>query len=127
MTGADTVVKTLEAALTEDFASIPELAGTRVLASERELDDVQKLTILIRRAGIERHATAPLAKRDYKVLLTVIAPALNLNVAGEQLDDAVDALLDYLDRHYRHGDAEVVMYAKRLAYDIPTTLTVDRT
>lgn len=108
----------LAAQLEADWAVIPALAGLRVIATERALDDIQTPTALLRQSKITRTPGVPLSHRTVTVLLTIISPHLNLDKAGDQLDTLVTAALDYLDPRYTHGDADSVAYFKRLAYDI---------
>ena len=113
-------------ALRTDWASIPALGGVRVVATERELDDVTVPTALIRQKTVTRTPQAPQSHRSIGILLTLISPHLDLDRAGDQLDDIVPAALDYLDPRYGHEEATAVGYAKRLAYDIPLTVIASK-
>lgn len=110
------------AQLTTDWAAIPALAGLRVVATERALDDIQRPTALLRQSKIARTPSAPNSHRTVTMLLTIISPHLDLDKAGDQLDTLVTAVLDYLDPRYQHGDADAVAYASRLAYDISISI-----
>ncbi len=107
--------------LTEDWADIEALAPLVVMATERELDDIRKPVALLRRKTIAKTPEAPLSHRNYGLLLTIISNRTDADEAAEQLDAFVEPVLTYLDTTYRHGDAELVGYNNRLAYDIPLT------
>ena len=110
------------AQLTTDWAAIPALAGLRVVATERALDDIQRPTALLRQSKIARTPSAPNSHRTVTMLLTIISPHLDLDKAGDQLDTLVTAALDYLDPRFIHDDADAVAYASRLAYDISISI-----
>lgn len=114
------------AVLATDWADIPELADVRVIATERELDDIQVTTALIRMKGIARTTGAPMSHRDYSVTLTVISPHLDLDLAGDELDVLAEAVLDYLSTRFQSEPAQVVGYLDRLALDIPVTITAQK-
>lgn len=120
------VRKATEAAIKADWAAIPALAGVRVVATERELDDIQDPTALIRGKSIDRTPAAPLTHRNVGLLLTLISPHMDLDLAGDQLDEIAAAALDYLDPRYSHEPATVVGYGSRLAYDIPFTVIASK-
>ena len=107
-----------EAELTAAWAGIPELAALRVIATERDLDDIQRPTALIRQKRIARTPTLPNSHRTTTLLLTLISPHLNLDKALDQLDEFVHAALDYISPRYTHDEAEIVGYGARLAYDV---------
>lgn len=107
-----------EAELTAAWAGIPELAALRVIATERDLDDIQRPTALIRQKRIARTPTVPNSHRTTTLLLTLISPHLNLDKALDQLDEFVYAALDYISPRYTHDEAEIVGYGARLAYDV---------
>jgi hypothetical protein len=109
----------LEAQFQADWADIPALAPFRVVATERDLDDIKTPTALLRQKGIRRLSQAPLSHVGVRVLLCLISPHLDADRAAEQLDEAVPAALEYLRTRYRIEDeAEMTGYGKRLAYDI---------
>lgn len=114
--------KDIEARFTEDWAGIDLLSKVRVIATERDLDEITVPTVLIRQKTIDRTPSAPLSHRDIGLLLTVISHHLDLDRAGDSLDDLVPAVLDYLDPGFIHGEASCVGYGQRLAYDIPLTV-----
>ncbi len=123
-----TVRKSIEAQLKADWASIPTLAGVRVVATEKPLDEITRLTALIRQKGVGRCPEAPKSHRNVSLLLTLISPHTNTDAAQDQLDATLPAVLDYLDPKYAHGDAEAVGWTgKRLAYDIPFTVRAKKT
>lgn len=112
--------------LTAAWADIPALAGVRVIATERELDDIQTPTALIRLKTLARASYAPQSHRDVGVLLTLISPHIDADRAADELDDLTAAALDYLDTTCRNEGASIVGYGDRLAADIPLTLTASK-
>lgn len=108
--------------LTTDWADIPTLAVLRVVTTERELDDIQTPTALLRTNTIGKAPTAPNSHRHVGLLLSLISPHLDLDRAADELDELVSAALDYLDPRFLHDDATVVGYGNRLAFDIPITV-----
>jgi hypothetical protein len=113
--------KDLADTIRSDWASVPTLADFRVIATERELDDIQVPTALIRQRTIVRTPGLPLSHRDVGMILTLISPHTDLDRAADQLDEPVLAALDYLDQ-YQHEGATQVGYLDRLAYDLPFTV-----
>lgn len=120
------IIRDLEAQIKTDWASIPALAGVRVIATERELDDITQPTALIRGKSIARTPGAPLSHRTRGLLLTLISPHLDLDRASDQLEPLTWAALDYLDPRYQHDDATDVGYGKRFANDIPFTVIASK-
>lgn len=115
------------AQLTTDWADIPALAGLRVIATERPLDDVKVPTALIRWKTVTPFPQAPQAARNVGLLLVLISPHQNADDAADQLDGWTEAALDYLDTHIPHGDAEVTGWTgSRLAVEIPLTVTATK-
>lgn len=110
----------------DDWKDIPALAGVRVIATERELDDVTKPTALIRQKTIARTPEAPQSHRNIGLLVTFISSHTDLDKAADQLDAIVAAALDYLDLEFRHEEATAVGYASRLAYDLPFTVIASK-
>lgn len=117
-----TVRKQLETQLSDDWAAIPGLASVRVIATERELDPPRKPTALIRQKLVGRAPAAPQGVRRVELLLTLISPHEDLDRAGDELEDLVLEVLDYLGGRIPHEDATAVAYGNRLAYDIPLHL-----
>lgn len=123
-----TVRKSTEAKLKADWADIPALAGVRVIATERALDDVTQPTALLRVKSTARSRELPNSHRDVGLLLTLISQHEDEDNAQDELDTLTDAALDYLDPAFKHGDAVNVSYgATRLAVDIPLTVMAKRT
>ncbi|NYF29236.1 hypothetical protein [Microbacterium sp. JAI119] len=120
------VRKDVEAQLGADWADIPPLAALRVIATERELDDITQPTALIRAKSYDRTPAAPQSHRNVGLLLTLISPHLDLDRAGDQLDDITTAALDYLDTRFSHEQATAVGYGARLAFDIPLTVIASK-
>lgn len=120
------VRKAVEAQLQADWGDIPELVALRVIATERELDDITQPTALIRAKSYDRTAAAPQSHRNVGLLLTLISPYLDLDRAGDQLDAITPAALDYLDTRYSHEAATAVGYGSRLAFDIPFTVIASK-
>lgn len=117
----------LAAQFATDWASIPGLSDVRVVATERKLDDIRTFTALIRARSITRSTAAPNSHRDVSVLLTLISPHLNADVAQDDLDERAEAILDYLDTRYRHEGATSAGWAnERFAYDIPITILASK-
>ncbi|MDZ5145336.1 hypothetical protein [Microbacterium testaceum] len=108
--------------LSDEWAAIPALADVRVVATERELDELDRITVLIRMRSVGKHAAAPLSHRQVGLLVTLISPSLDLDVAADELDEVLAAALDYFDSRFLYEDATTVGYADRLAFDIPVTL-----
>lgn len=113
--------------LRADWAEIPALSGVTVVATERALDDVTKPTALVRQKTVARLPQAPLTSRNVGLLLTLISPLLDLDKAGDQLDDLIDATFAYLGPRFKHEEASAVGYGERLAYDIPVTVIATTT
>jgi hypothetical protein len=114
-------------ALAAAWADIPALAGVRVVATERELDVIDRPTFVIRSKSIARSPEAPISHRDIGLLGSLISPHVNLDIAQDQLDDLVDAVLDHLDTFCRHGDATTAAWNdSRLAFDIPITILASK-
>lgn len=112
-----------EALLKADWAGIPDLAGVRVVATERDLDDIQDFTALIRARTLARFPEAPQNTRLVGLLLTLISPHLDMDRAQDDLDVRADAVFDYLGTRYRHGEATQTGWGDaRLAYDIPVSI-----
>lgn len=116
------VRKDLEIQFSEDWADITALKDLRVIATERDLDDIQQSTALIRNKTLGKAPQLPNSHRKVGILLTLISGHIDADNAGDELDDLVDAALDYLDPRYLHEDATAVGYGDRLAYDIPLTI-----
>lgn len=111
--------KEVEQILKTDWADIPALAGVRIIASERALDTLDVPTALIRLKRIEREPSAPLASRRFHLLLTLISEHVDMDMAGDDLEELTAEALDYLGTKFLHEPAEIVGYADRLAADIP--------
>lgn len=123
-----TVRHATEAELKVAFAAIPALAGVRVIATEKQLDEVTQPTALLRVKSTARSREAPNSHRDVGLLLTLISQYEDEDNAQDELDVLTDAALDYLDPNWRHGDAQNVSYGgTRLAVDIPITALAKRT
>lgn len=112
--------------LRTDWADVPKLADVRVIATEREMDDIQTPTALIRVKSIGKAPSAPNSHRHVGLLLTLISQHLDAEQASTELDDKVAAALDYLDTTFMHGDADAVGYGDRLAFDIPLTILASK-
>lgn len=112
----------LAAKLRNDWRTIPALAGVRVVATERALDDIKTPTALIRQTSIGKSPDMPYSHRQVGILLTLISAHTDMERAGNQMDNLVPAALDYLDTRFLHDDATAVGYGQRLAYDIPITV-----
>lgn len=104
------------------WAEIPELAGVRVIATERELDTVTEPTALIRLKRVGREPSAPLKHRRIGLLVTLICPHVDLDLADDELEELIAAALDYFGPRFIHEDAELVGYGSRLAADIPVNI-----
>lgn len=117
-----TVPQALEAQFSADWASVPVLAKVKCVATEKAIDTPKVPTLVIRQTSIGRNPQAPLSHRNVGILLTIVSPHEDMDRAGVQLSELVEALLDYLDTRYAHEDATQVGYLDRLAYDIPTTV-----
>lgn len=112
--------------LRADWASVPQLATLDVRVTERALEEVKRPIALVRQKRVSRAPEAPQSHRKVELLLTLISPHINLDSAAEDLDQWVEAALDYLDPRYEHDAAECVAYAQRLAYDIPITILASK-
>jgi hypothetical protein len=112
--------------LTADWSAIPALTGIRVVATERELDDIQQATALTRGRSIGKAPAAPNSHRTVGLLLSLISPHQDMDRAADELDDLVAAALDYLDTRFLHEDATVVGYGDRLAFDIPISVLASK-
>lgn len=112
--------------LTVDWATIPALEGVRVVATEREIDELEVPTCLVRLNGVGRAPSAPVSHRNVTLLLTLISPHLDMDLAGDEIEELIDAALDYLDTRFLHDDANVVGYNNRLAADIPVTILAEK-
>lgn len=120
------VRKEVGAKLAADWKSVPALAGLQVLATERSLDAIHADTALIRQTSIGRAPQAPQGAQEVRLLLTLISAHEDLDRAADDLDDYVEAVLDYLPRAFRHEDATAVAYSDRFAYDIPLIITAKK-
>lgn len=109
-----------------DWADIPELAGVRVVATERALDDIQVPTALLRIKSVGRSDAAPNSHRNYRLTLTLISAHTDMDRAADELDELVDQVLRYLDTRIKYDPAEVVGYDDRLAFDIPLTILASK-
>lgn len=108
------------------WAEDADLSEVRVIATERELDDIRQRTIVIRQTGITR---APEAQGLWEVSLAMaaVSPHLDLDRAADELDNLVQDVLDALTAlGIAHEGATSVAYANRLAYDIPLTVYAPR-
>ncbi|WP_067197160.1 hypothetical protein [Microbacterium sp. XT11] len=120
------VRKQIAAEFETAWRDVPALAGLRVIATERALDDIREPTALIRAKSYDITPEAPNSHRNVGLLLTVISHFTDLERAGDALDDLVPAVLDYLDTRYQHDKADAVAYNDRLAYDIPFTVIASK-
>jgi hypothetical protein len=116
----------IAAQFSDDWDAIPALAGVRIVVTEREIDDPDRATALIRQRTIGKHPSAPMSHRQVGLLLTLISPHLDLDRAANELDELVTEALDYLDPRYLHEDAQSVGYNERSAYDIPFTVIAQK-
>jgi hypothetical protein len=113
----------LEAQLKTDWATIPALAGVRVIATEAQLDTPTQPTLLLRVKRVGKSPAAAMSHRRHEVLATLISSLEDVDQAMDQLDDLLEAALGYFDTRYLHGGADVVGYgAERLAVDIPLSV-----
>jgi hypothetical protein len=120
--------KIIEAQFREDWADIAALAGARVIATERQLDDVTTLTALIKQKSVGRNPQAPKSHRNVGMILTIISARQDPDMAQDELDEVLPAVLDYLDPRYAHEEATAVGWTNsRLAYDIPFTVIAAKT
>lgn len=113
------------AVLAEAWADIPALAGVRVIATERELDVIDRPTFVIRSRTIARAPQAPTSHRLVGVMGSLVSPHADLDKAQDQLDDLVDAVLDHLHTVplTMPGEATSAGWTdSRLAFDIPITI-----
>jgi hypothetical protein len=110
-------------AVRTDWAQLPALSGVHVIATESELDELDRPTALIRLRSIGRGPVAPMSTRVVSLLLTLISPHVDADRAADQIEELGDAALDYLGPRYLHDLAEVVGYGDRLALDIPLSIT----
>jgi hypothetical protein len=113
------VRKEVEALLKDAWKNDPVLSAFRVIATERALDDIKEPTALLRIDSVTRLPEAPLSQRTVNIRLTLISPHQDVDLAADELDEAVDAALDYLDKSFSHDEATTVNYGNRLAFDIP--------
>jgi len=121
------VRKEYEQVLKTDWAAIPALAGVRVIATERGLDTLSQPTFLIRARSIGKTPEAPNSHRNVGFLGTLISPHQDLDRAQDQLDELVEAILDYFDPRALHDDAVSVGYDDtHMAYDIPLTILASK-
>lgn len=103
-----------------------DLARVRVIATERELDDIRTRTVVLRQTGIRR---APEAQGlwEVSVALAAVSGMQDLDRAADELDSLVQDVLDALtDLGIAHDGATSVAYGNRLAYDIPLTVYAPR-
>lgn len=114
--------KQIEELFQTDWASIPVLKDLRVIATERELDSVDQPTALIRIKRMEREPSAPMSARRVGLLLTIISEHVDLDEAGDDLEDYAEVAMEYLSTRFMHDPVEVVGYGDRLAIDIPLTI-----
>ncbi|MCE4024666.1 hypothetical protein LXM50_01625 [Microbacterium sp. Au-Mic1] len=115
--------KDIEALFREDWAEDPILSQLRVIATERELDQLAQDTALIRLKGLRREPTAPLRAKRVELLLTIISARTDLDRAGDDLEEYMNAAEDYLGPRFMHDAPSIVGYNDRLAIDIPLYIT----
>ena len=110
--------KDIEALFREDWAEDPILSQLRVIATERQLEVPAQDTALIRIKGLQREPSAPLRRKRVRLLLTIISARTDLDRAGDDIEDYLNAIEDYLGPRFLHDPPEVVGYNDRLAIDI---------
>ena len=114
------------ALLSSAWAGNNTLSQVRVIATESALDDTQQTTALIRFKSMTKAPSAPNSHRQVGLLLTIISGYQDLDLAADELDDILPAVLDYLDPLCLHDAAAVVGYGDRLAVDIPITVLASK-
>ncbi|KAA9105008.1 hypothetical protein [Microbacterium rhizomatis] len=110
------------AQLTTDWAGITGLVGVRVLATERNIDPPVQPTALIQQKSLGRLPEVPLSHRGYGMHITIISSHEDMDLAADELDILVPAVLDYLGTRHTHEPAVSGLYVDRLCYRIPLTL-----
>ncbi|MDU0367673.1 hypothetical protein RWH45_10630 [Microbacterium sp. KSW4-17] len=112
--------------LSEVFAADTDLPEIYVVATERQLDDIHKLTIQLRGTSIGRLPQAPLSQRAIRMSAIVISAHDDLDMAVDELDEVVPLILDSFDTSFQHEDAELVQYGTHMAYTIPLTVIASK-
>jgi hypothetical protein len=54
--------------------------------------------------------------------MTIVSPHTDADLAADQLDDLIEAALDYLDPRFLHSEASIAGYGDRLAFDLTLTI-----
>lgn len=114
------------AAIAEIRAADPAIPEIRVIATEREIDGPERLTLLIRQKRVAKSAQLPMSHRDVDFLVTFISPRADLDRAMDDLEAVTIPFLDWLDKKYLHDAAETVNYLSFLSIDIPFTFTAKK-
>ena len=109
-----------------DWVAIPDLAGVRVIATQRALDEPSKPTALITSRFLTKSPNLPNSYRHVGLMLTLISPHTDLDKAQDQLDVIAEASLDYLEVQPHVLDIDpattVGWDSSRLAFEIPFTV-----
>jgi len=112
--------------LSDLFTADADLSDLYVVATERQLDDINKLTIQLRGTSIGRLPAAPLSQRAIRMTAIVISAHTDIDMAADQLEEVVPLILDTFDTSFQHEDAELVQYGSHLAYSIPLTVIASK-
>lgn len=105
--------------LAEAWADNPHLPDIDVIATERELDRLPRLTVQIRVNSIGKAPEVPLSHRLVRLDLVVISAHDDIDMATDELDEVVPVILNDLDKRFPHDDAELARYGEYMAYRIP--------
>lgn len=111
--------KDIEALFKLDWKDDPILSQLRVIATERKLDQLAQPTALIRLQGMRREPSAPLQQKRFGLLLTIISEHTDLDLAGDDIEEFMTAVTDYLGPRFLFDAPTVVGYGDRLAVDFP--------
>lgn len=112
----------------EYWEEIPELADIKVVASERQLEEILDLTAVLRMVSIGRSPDLPLSHRNVKMNVVLISGMDSADHAADELEERLEHVLNWLDDFFRHEDAEFVTYGEgRYAYLIPITVLAANT
>lgn len=104
----------------------PQAPEVRVIATERELDDIRVLTVQLRGNTLGRLPQAPISQRAVGLTAVVISAHDDPDMGADELDGFVPLFLDSLDTSFLHEDAELVQYGTHMAYRIPLTVIASK-
>lgn len=96
----------------------------RLIKFERNVDEIDRVTVLVRQRAVRRFAAAPLGFYETQFVLELIVPQTDMELAEDALDEALFeflAILDSINPTLWESTNKVLdATTKRLAYDVTT-------